>query len=128
MDCLSSSDLPQLSLAARTILSFPLKSSVIIPKLHKFLSRSSPLMITTSPIAKAGKFSLLHLMLCLSHNDFKYSPFHLFHALSMHFLTYIALSHRYPSNMLMSSSKLNVSSPNAKMFEVKTGNCISSSK
>ena len=125
---LFSSDFPHLILAARTILSFPLKSSVTNPNLHKFMFRFSPLMITISSIAKAGRFSFLYLMLCLSGNDFKYSLFHLFHALSLHFLTYFALFRRSPYNMLMSSSKLNVFSPNAKVFGVKIGNCISSFK
>ena len=125
---LSSSDMSHLILAARTIPSAPLKSSIKIPNLHQFLFRSSPLMMTTSPFAKAGRFSFRHLMLYFSCNDSKYSPFHLFHALSLHFLTYVALFCRSPSNLLMSSFNLNVFSPNAMVFEVKTKNCTSSSK
>ena len=60
--------------------------AITIPNLQKFLFCSSPLMIKTSPIAKADRFSFLHLILCFSRNHFSYSPFQLFHALSLYFV------------------------------------------
>ena len=62
---LSSFDRSHLILAARTIPSAPLKSSIKIPNLHQFLFRSLPLMMTTSRFAKAGRFSFRHVLFFL---------------------------------------------------------------
>ena len=60
-------------------------------------------------------------MLFHSSNDFKYSLFYLFHALSLYFLAYFALFCRSHYIMLMSSSMLNVSFPNSSVLRFKTG-------
>ena len=107
---LSSSDFPHLILAARTVQSFSRKSSIAPSNLYKFLFCSSNLMMKTASIAKAGRFFFLHLILFHSSNDFKYSLFYLFHALSLLFLACFALFCRSHYIMLMSSSMLNASS------------------
>ena len=48
--------------------------------------RSGPSIITTSPVDNGGTFCFLLCILCFSCKDFKYSFFHLFHALFLHFL------------------------------------------